>query len=501
MNAADQRAPAATDRARELATLVLLMRRAREADAEDALGFVIVNETQRLLPYRQAALWRDGAIGALGRVSALSGLAETDPTAPYVQWLGTLFRALPRAGMAAADGLPAGGAVKAAAPGAMPATGAPGAMAAPGVPGATSGGTAAPPRALALSAASLPPDLAADWPHWLPAHALWLRLDPPGRFGTGALLLARDEPFTEAELPLATELANAYAHAQSRFAPQRGWRERAGDWIGAGRRRRWLIAAAVAIACMPVRMTVLARGEVVPEEPFLVRAPLTGVIDRIDVLPNQRVAAGAPLFGLDATALAGQTALARRAREAAEEAWRQSAQRAVTDDKGKLDMALDRARLDEKAIEAETTARQLDRLSVTAARAGVVVFSDRDDWVGRAVQVGEKVMTLADPAHVELAAWLPASESIRVAPGTRLTLYPNAAPGESYSATVTRVAWRAEPGEDGVLAFRLQARFDDGETPPRIGQVGTARVHGDWAPLAWFALRRPLTVARQWLGL
>ncbi|WP_085317904.1 HlyD family efflux transporter periplasmic adaptor subunit [Derxia lacustris] len=489
MNAPDPRlaAGAAADaRARELGTLLLLMRRAREAEAEDALGFVIVNETQRLLPYRQAALWRDGAIGALGRVSALSGLAETDPTAPYVQWLGALFRALPAAALR-------GDASSAAAAGAAasPADAA----------SAASAAAAAPPRQLALTAADLPPDLAADWPHWLPAHALWLRLDPPGRFGSGALLLARDEPFSAAELPLATEAAAAFAHAQARFAPQRALRERAGDWLRAGKRRRWALAALLLAACLPVRTTVLARGEVVPLEPFLVRAPLTGVIDRIDVLPNQAVEAGAPLFSLDATALAGQSALAAHARDAAAEAWRQSAQRAVTDDKGKLDMALDRARLDEKTIEADTSARQLGRLRVSAARAGVVVFSDRDDWLGRAVSVGEKVMTLADPAHVELAAWLPASESVHVAPGTRLTLYPNAAPGESYGATVTRVAYRAEPGEDGILAFRLQARFDDGDTPPRIGQVGTARVQGDWAPLAWFALRRPLTTARQWLGL
>jgi len=471
----------AAERARQLATLVLLMRRAREADGEDALGFVLVNETLRLLPFRQAALWRDGAIGALGRVTALSGLAETDPTAPYVQWLAALFRVLPgAAGAGNADG--AGNA-------------------AAGASAPSPASAANPPIARALTAADLPPDLGADWPHWLPAHALWLRLDPANGHGRGALLLARDAPWTDADIGLGAEFAAAAAHAQAAWAPRRGWRELAGDWLKAGRRRVWLLIALALLACVPVRLTVLARGEVVPQDAFLVRAPLNGVIDRIDVLPNQAVEAGAALFSLDATALAGQHALASKARETAEETWRQSAQRAVTDDRGKLDMTLDRARLDERAIEADTSARQLDRLRVSAARAGVVVFSDRDDWLGRAVAVGEKVMTLADPARVELTAWLPASESIRIGPGTRVTLYPNAAPAESYDATITRVAYRAEAGEDGILAFRLQASFDADGAPPRIGQIGTARVHGDWMPLAWYALRRPLTSARQWLGL
>ena len=134
-----------------------------------------------------------------------------------------------------------------------------------------------------------------------------------------------------------------------------------------------------------------------------------------------------------------------------------------------------------------------------APPAGVVVFSDRSDWLGRAVTAGEKVMTLADPARVELTAWLPAGEAIAIEPGSDITLYPNAAPTESYDAEVSRVAYRAEVSEGGQLAYRLQARFKSGEKP-RLGQMGTARVYGDWVPMCYYLLRRPLTAARQWLG-
>ncbi|MBI3144247.1 MAG: secretion protein HylD, partial [Pseudogulbenkiania sp.] len=44
-----------SDPARPLASLLQLMRRAREADTEEVLGFTMVNESLRLLPYRQAA--------------------------------------------------------------------------------------------------------------------------------------------------------------------------------------------------------------------------------------------------------------------------------------------------------------------------------------------------------------------------------------------------------------------------------------------------------------
>lgn len=434
------------DRSRALAVLLQLMRRARDAESAAELGFVMVNETQQLLTFRQAALWCDGPHGHVG---ALSGLAELDPTAPYLQWLGRLFGHL-RSGQGEGGRL--------------------------------------------LTAANLPPALADEWADWLPAEALWLPLP-----GAGALLLAREQPWREYELQLAAELAHGYAHAWRQFAPRRNWREAVRDWLAAGKRRRRVLLAILVLACLPIRLSVLARAEVVPQDPLLLRAPVSGVIADVKVQPNQRVARGAALFSLDATALAGQYELASRERDAAQESFRASAQLAVTDDKAKLAMAQERARMEEKTIAADYTGRELQRLHVAAPAAGVVVFSDRNDWLGRAVTVGEKVMTLADPARVELTAWLPAGEAIAIAPGSRVTLYPNATPTASYDAVLSRVAYRAEVSEGGLLAYRLQARFVAGDVP-RLGQMGTARVYGDWVPLSYYLLRRPLTAARQWLG-
>ncbi|UTH76151.1 efflux RND transporter periplasmic adaptor subunit [Chromobacterium sp. IIBBL 290-4] len=408
----------------------------------------MVNETQQLLSYRQAAFWREG----LHRhVEALSGLAEPDPTAPYLQWLAAAFRQLQKQ---------AGGALS-----------------------------------LACEAGSLPDKQAAEWEQWLPEHGLWLALGEHG-----ALLLARDMPWGEYEIRLAEELADGYGHALKAFAPRRDWREEARGWLRPGGKRRRALLIALAVACFPVRLSVLAKAEVVPSDPMLLRAPVAGVIDKVAVLPNQPVKRGAALFDLDATALTGQFELARQEAQAAEESFRASAQLALTDDKGKLALAQEKAKLEEKDISADFAGRELKRLHVVAPADGVVVFSDRNDWQGKAVAVGEKVMTLADPAKVELTAWLPAGEALSLSPGSQVTLYPNSSPFHSYGATLLRVAYKAEPAEGNMLAYRLQARFDPEQRLPALGQMGTARVYGDWVPLTYYALRRPLTAARQWLG-
>ncbi len=439
--------------------LLRLARRAREATSIETLGFLMVNETLQLLRYRQAALWLSASLGAgpvLGRVAAVSGLPQPNPQAPYTQWLSQLFRAIQK--------LPDANAMR------------------------------------MLSAQDLP-ELAEDWVEWLPAHALWIPLKRNEDDIAGGLLLAGDEVWQAQELALVEELASSYTHALAIFAPKGRPTERLQRLLHGARERRWLLLVLAIIAVFPVQQSVLAPAEVVPKEPFLVRAPQDGVIDRLLVQPNQPVKAGTPLFGLDQRSLQTRYAIASKAYDTAQEEYRQSAQLAVTDDKGKVDLSLRRGALDEKRLELAYTAEQLGRVQVTAERDGIAVFSDVNDWQGKAVVLGERILTLADPAKVELSIHLPVGERFNVEPGAAVSLYPNASPLSAYDAMVTQVAYSAEPVHEGEVAYRIKADFPAGSALPRIGLMGTAKLHGTRVPLIYYALRRPLTSVRQWLGV
>lgn len=430
--------------------LLQLARRAREAASVEALGFVVVNETLNLLPYRQAALWSEAG---LGRVVAVSGLPQVDPNAPYLQWLGRLCRALAKTREPAA-----------------------------------------------LDAATAPASCGADWAEWLPPHALWLPLSGHGEQLDGGLLLARETPFGEHERATLTELAHAYGHALASFRPREHLGARLKTVLRPGRTQRRVLVGLALASLIPVRLTVLAPAEVASREPFLVRAPLDGVIERFHVRPDQAVQAGSPLFDLDTAALQTRRAVAQRAHDTALEEYRQSAQLAVTDDKGRLKLGQARGELDQRALELRYLSEQLERVQVKAERAGVAVFGDVNDWQGKTVAIGEKVMLLADPAKVELVARMPAAEQILLAPGETVTLYPDASPTEAYDARIVGVSYSAEPTEQGVLAYRVRAEFAAGQPLPRLGLRGTARLSGPWVPFAYYALRRPIAATRQWLG-
>ena len=430
--------------------LLQLGQRVRAAGSVEELGFIAVNETRGVFGYRQAALWLDGDAR---RVSALSGVPQVDPGTPYVQWLARLFRALAP--------LPA-------------------------------------PRI--VDRAALAPLLAEEWGNWLPAYALALPLSHAGGAARGILLLAREQDWREEELALAGEIGALFGHGLYALRPRERW------WrmlLARLRTRRlwWKVALGVVIVgAIPVRLSALAQAEVTPSDPFVVRAPLDGVIDRLAVVPNQPVKQGALLFDLDATTLRGRYASALKAYETALEEYRQSAQQAVTDDKSKLEMAERLGDLKQKQVDLKYTADQLARVQVKAERAGVAVFSDVNDWTGKAVAVGEKVLVLADPAKVELTGYLPVGEQLTLAPGADVTFYPQASPFTAYHATVDSVAYKAAPTDEGILAYRVKAHFDKGEAPPRLGMMGTARLYAGRVPLAYFLLRRPLATLRQWLG-
>jgi hypothetical protein len=437
-----------------LGTLVQLGRRARRAAALTELGFIAVNETHALVPYRQAALWRRDAKGA-GRILALSGAPAIDRNAPFALWLERVLAALDRQA------------------------------------------ETAPVRA--VGAADLPEDLREEWSDWLPARALWLPL--PGRDGTplGALFLARDPPWQDAEGRLLIELGDVYGHA---WAALRGGRRR--NW-SVLLRRDHRIQAAITVAVvgmmwLPVTQSALAPAEVVPLEPAVVRAPLEGVIDRIAVEPNQEVKAGQLLLTLDPTTVQNRLEVAKKALEVAEAEYRQAAQQSLFDDKSRLQLATLQGRLEQRRAEVAYVASLLERISVKADRAGIAVFEDPNDWTGRPVTIGERILTIADPGRAELELRLSVGDAISLEPGASVSFFLNVAPERSIPAVLRYASYEATPSPDGVLSYRLKASFADGAAPPRIGLKGTAKVYGRRVSLFYFLMRRPLAAMRQVLG-
>jgi HlyD family secretion protein/Biotin-lipoyl like len=437
-----------------LSTLVQLLKRARRAATAEELGFVMVNETHALLPYRQAALWQRNARSA-GKILAISGAALVERNAPFMLWLN------------------------------------------PAVAKFDDGSVGIRP----VDASSLGGSLGEAWREWLPAHGLLVPLRVEGEPALGMLLLAREQPWSDGDAHLMSELAEGYAHAWLRFRGRRRGSQVAA-LFGRSRIVRLALAAALAGALsLPVMLSALAPAEVVALQPTIVRAPLEGVVDHFEVQPNEQVEAGQLLLTLDPRAIENKLEVASKALAVAEAEYRQAAQQAVFDDKSRALLAVLKGRAEQRRADVTYNQSLLDRVKVTATRSGLALYDDPNAWIGKPVAIGERLLEIADPAQAEIEIWLPVSDAITLQTGADVDFFLNVAPESPLRATLRQASYEATQSPAGLLGYRLKAKLSDTAHPPRIGLKGTAKVYGERVSLFYYLLRRPLAAARQFVGL
>lgn len=290
------------------------------------------------------------------------------------------------------------------------------------------------------------------------------------------------------------------------------------DWSGEGTvkahsgrllvwsRKRWVrcaaAAAVVGAMLIPIRQSVLAPAEVTAKNPFAVRAPLSGVVEEIVVKPNAPVKAGDLLVRMDSRDLRGQLEAARQTLSVAEAEYRQGQQQAFFDERSKMALGVLKRRRDQAEADAAFLAGELERTEIRADRSGVAVFSDPQEWLGRPVAVGERILMVADPRAVELEAEIPVGDAVALEKGAEVKFFLNASPTSPLEAQLIRVAYRASATADGTLAYKARAEFvpTDGDAP-QLGLKGTAKFYGEETFLGLYLLRRPLATLRLWLGV
>lgn len=312
-----------------------------------------------------------------------------------------------------------------------------------------------------------------------------------------AIVALGEKSLPESALRVLERLAATIGHAWSALLPKqtgllRSVLQRKVLW-GLG------IAAALAMA-IPVPLSTLAPVEVVAKDPWVVAAPIDGVVEGIEIAPNSPVAPGDVLFRYVDTDLAARATIAARNRDVATARLQTINQTAFSSAEGRRDLAGARAELALAGAEHDYAQHLLKRSVVTAPVAGLAIFDRRSTWQGRPVATGEAVMEIADPSRIAFRVDLSVSDSIVLKPDAEVKLFLDSNPLAPRRGKVVEAGYRAQPTPDGTLAYRVLVESHDGK-PPRIGSRGTAQIFGEDVSLGFYLFRRPFTAIRQWLGV
>ncbi len=260
------------------------------------------------------------------------------------------------------------------------------------------------------------------------------------------------------------------------------------------------VAVLALIGIIPIPMTTLAPAEVVADTPFILSAEFDGVIKEIFVTPNAEVKAGDPLVQLDDVTLRNELILAEKELQLAEVRRRMSGLRAFVDAEAKRELAVADAEAELAIARRDYAKDRLDKTILRAPRDGLALFSDVSELTGRPVSNGEAILRIAEPTRVLLRLHAPLAHGEALREGARVRMFLDNDPVTPLEAELVRASYRAVTLPEGGMAFDAHAVLTEGDIP-RIGARGVAKIYGEKAPIAYFLVRRPLTLARQMTGL
>lgn len=437
-----------------LAALTHLEGQIRAAKTVQELQFLSVNETRRLIPYDHAFLLSPpGSDNATSQVLNASSVAVVDRHAPMIVWLEQAVQALSQA-------------------------------------------EGAKQQPVVITEELLPEALRSGWREFVKGHVFWCPLQHPDETVLGAWWFERDFAWQENDMAIVHRLAGSYAYAWKALSKkEQGWSKKIKKptW--------WLIPIGIVAAlCFPIRISTVAPVKVMAKDPVVVSAPIDGVIADVLVHPNQTVQAGTALFRYEDTTLRNQFLVAEKQLTVAQAEQSQSVQAGFGDPQRKAEVRLKEAEVDLRHTELQYAREMLDQVEVIAPQAGLLLYSDKSDWIGRPVTVGERIMEIANPRQIELRIDLPVADAIVLKEGAEALVFLNALALESFPATVVHASYHAEVLPGDVLAYRVTAQLTAPDPRIRIGWQGTAKVYGEEGPLAYLLLRRPITALRQWVG-
>ena len=441
---------ATQNEANKLEALLHLQSRAIEAKKPAELFFSIVNETVHLAPYRQAAFFSPNVNGQ-PKLAAASGLVSVEENSPYTVWLNDFAKSFK--------------AIK---------------------------------TAQKLSLGDAKPAHQESWQEWLPEHLLVIPMQA-GKLSYA--MYARETAWSDEEIAQLNYLHNHYSYCLAALTQaKKGFFSGLGK-LFSSKGLLFISACVAALTLVPVRLSVLAPSEVIALNAFTVASPQEGVIASFNAQPNSPVKVGDVLFTLDNTSISNRYEIAAKALASAKADALVAEQRAFDDQKSRADLASAMGRVREKEAELASAQALKSRIEIKAERDGVATFSDTNDWIGRPVQTGERVMQIANPQDAGLLVWLPTHDALNIETGAPMKLFLSTQPLKPIGATLAQTSYQASMSPENVSSYRLKGKFNDGANLPRIGLRGTTRISGEWSILGYYLFRRPIAAAREWSGL
>jgi putative peptide zinc metalloprotease protein len=252
-----------------------------------------------------------------------------------------------------------------------------------------------------------------------------------------------------------------------------------------------LVALVLILLLVPWTLTSSGTFVVGAVDARAVSAADSGVVAQLFVGEGMRVEAGTPLLrvvdpDLDRRALAvGRTVDSLAVAESAARA---------------AGRAADASRLAAQRAEAQATLAAIDRriadLTLRATAPGIVMTPHAEELIGRRVDAGETLLTLAAPDSVELRIALAGAGATRVHAGQVVHAISYADPYTAWTSQVADIATSgvSRASGEGVVEVRVRRAADEAWRPGAVGEASVELARSNVLGALWWNARQLLRV-------
>jgi len=445
---------------KNIAQLLQLEENCRNCDSAKELGYIIVNETRDLISYDQAVLISPDMSAKL-RVQAISDVSVVETTSPFTQWIEDVSSHL--SNMEDSSSLHVVNIKK----------------------------------KLSLRQQKELKDFS-------PSNILWVPLTTTNKEIDVEfyLILFKDNLWSDNEMSLLKHLASSYSYFlyslhKSSF----------NIWLkNKSFNHKYVKIALVLILLVmffPVNLTVLAPLEVKAKDPLVITSPLNGAVDKINVLPDQIVKKGTLIVKLEDTQFHNNYIVAQRTLEVAKAQLHTTKQNSFVDASKKSQIATIEAEVRLKEAEMAFAKYEFEKTNIYAEESGTVVINDPNEWVGKSVVVGERILLIADQKSIQLKIMLPVSDAIFLNEGALVKIFFDNDPLNTWNGKISQIYYEPELTPQTILSYKIIADFDkidENKYIPKIGLRGTAKIYSEKVTLFFYLFKKPITSIRQWVG-
>jgi hypothetical protein len=416
-----------------LAMMNQLLMKSFTANSREALIFIILNDTRKLISYDRALLWSvsGGRIKCLG----ISGQPSVESESPVVREAEKHIKS--------------------------------------------------------LEALNVPK----VWEDQNGAIGLWVPIKHGDEVISGLWLERWKGPkWPEQQVKVLEHLMHGYSASWQRF----------GSWkftMPKGKTAAWLASALLIILFLiPVPLRVVAPCEVVAKDPFLITAPLEGIIAEMVVKPGEPVKKDQLLFMYDKQVPLQQLKVAEKQVEVTNAQLNRVLTLGLSDPSSLNEAAIWKAQLAKDKIELDLARYHASQLDVTSPTEGIAIYDNPDEWRGRPVKVGERVLVVSRPNETKIRIWLPERDNIVIRHDKPVKIVLNIRPMTSYYANLTYISDYSAVTDKGVPSFTAEAEWVTTHSDIKLGLKGTAILYGENVSLFYWIIRKPWASLRDILG-